>query len=295
MRSLLYTNPNGLTLLLGGSDYPILKLEGIDTPDWDTLETKAPYQDGATDIGGTFQTRDITIEGALASVPQNMAGIAAARRLITLALNPKDGAGTLDYTNDLGTWRITAKPISSPAFSSKDATDPYQRFQIVFHASDPCWTDVSDTVETLTAEGTGLAIPAAGVGIPVDGLAVETVSTIKGKSIIVTNSGDVPCPVLIRFYGETTNPKIINATTGEYIRIVKTIALGDYVEINTAFGVKTVMISESGSITNASMYLDLLSTFFQLAVGNNQLTFTDEGAAPGSSAIITYRNRYIGV
>jgi len=293
MRSLVYTNPNGLTITFGAPPYVITSLDGIGTPDWDALETKAPYQDGATDIGGTFQTRDITVEGALA--PQTMSGIAAARRLMVQVLNPKNGAGTLDYINELGAWRITAKPVSSPTFSSKDATDPYQRFQIVFHASTPYWMDVSDTVKTLTEAGTGFAIPAAGIGIPANGLAIETVATINGKSIIVNNSGDVPCPVLIRFYGETTNPKISNVTTGEYIRIVKTIALGDYVEVNTAFGANTVVISESGSITNASMYLDLLSTFLKLAVGNNQLTFTDEGAAAGSSATITYRNRYIGV
>ena len=295
MRSLVYTNPNGSTITLGAPPYVITSLEGIGTPDWDALETKAPYQDGATDIGGTFQTRDITIEGALASVPQNMAGIATARRLMVQALNPKDGAGTLDYTNDLGTWRISAKPISSPTFSSKDATDPYQRFQIVFHASDPCWTDVSYTVRTLTEAGAGLAIPAAGLGIPVDGIAVELVATINGKSIVINNVGDVPCPVLIRFYGEAVNPKVLNATTDEYIRIAKTIALGDYVEVNTAFGAKTVVISESGVISNCSAYLDLQSTFFQLAVGNNQLRFSDDGVAAGSSATITYRNRYIGV
>lgn len=295
MRKLTYTNPNGLTLELGGAGYPITKLEGIDTADWNGIQVKAPMQDGATIIGGMFQTRDITVEGALASVPQDMAGIYAARRLMILALNPKDGAGTLDLTTNSGTWRITANPISSPAFASKDASDPYQRFQVVFHCPDPHWTDLTDTVRTLTQGGGGFAIPEAGLSIPADGFVVETVNTINGQSIIVTNNGDVPCPVLIRFYGKTINPKILNSTTGEYIRIVKTIALGDYVEVNTAFGSKTIMISESGSITNASMYLDLLSTFFQLAVGNNQITFTDEGTDPGSSATITYRNRYIGV
>ncbi len=293
MRSLVYTNPNGLTITLGAPPYVITSLDGIGTPDWDTLETKAPYQDGATDIGGTFQTRDITIEGAL--TPQSMTEIAATRRLMVQALNPKDGAGTLDYINELGTWRISAKPVSSPAFASKDATDPYQRFQIVFHASDPCWTDVSYTVRTLTEAGAGLAIPQAGIGIPVDGIAVELVATINGKSIIIDNGGDVPCPVLIRFYGEAMNPKVLNATTGEYIRIAKTIALGDYVEVNTAFGAKTVVTSESGVISNGSAYLDLQSTLFQLVVGNNQLKFSDDGVAAGSSATITYRNRYIGV
>ncbi len=295
MRSLTYTNPNGIIITLGAAPYVITKLEGIDAPEWDDLETKAPMQDGATDIGGSFQTRDITVEGALASVPQDMAGIYAARRLMILALNPKDGAGTLDLTTNSGTWRITAKPISSPAFASKDASDPYQRFQVVFHCPDPHWTDVSEMTSTLSEPGAGFAIPAAGLAIPIGGFVVETVNTINGKSIIVINAGDVPCPVLVRFYGQTTNPKILNATTGEYIRIVKTIALGDFVEVNTAFGGKTVEISESGSVTNASMYLDLLSTFFQLAVGNNQITFSDEGAAAGSSATITYRNRYIGV
>ena len=295
MRKLVYTNPNGLTLELGGADYPITKLDGIDSPEWDDIEVKAPLQDGATDLGGSFQTRDITVEGAFAKVPQDMAGIYAARRVLTLALNPKDGPGTLDLTTDTGTWRIAALPTGSPAFAPKEALDPYQRFQIVFHCPDPHWTDATDTTETLTEGGGGLAIPAAGIGIPVAGLAVETVGTINGKSIIVVNDGDVPCPLCVKFYGETVNPKILNVTTGEYIRIVKTIALGDYVEVCTGFGDKTVEISESGSVTNASMYLDLLSTFFQLAVGNNQLTFTDEGAAAGSSAVITYRNRYIGV
>jgi len=295
MRSYLYTNPNGLTITLGPAPYFVEKTEGIETPEWENLETKAPLQDGTTDIGGNFAPRDITIEGALSAVPNDIVGITTSRRLMIQALNPKDGVGTLDYTNDAGVWRINAKPVGSPVFAPREAGEPYQRFMVTFRAADPHWMDVTATSETLTGEGSGLAIPAAGIGIPVGGLAVETIATINGKSIIVENAGDVECPILIRFYGETINPKITNVTTGEYIRIVKTIAVGDYVEVNTAFGSKTVIISESGSITNATMYLDLLSTFFQLAPGNNEIKFTDEGAAVGSSAVITYRNRYIGV
>jgi hypothetical protein len=295
MRTLRYTNPNGLTLELGGAAYPITKLEGIDSLEWDGIESRAPLQDGSSDLGGSFQTRDITVEGAMATLAQNMAGIYAARRTLTLALNPKDGPGTLDLTTDTGTWRITARPVTSPAFAPKEANDPYQRFQIVFHCADPHWVDVDITTETLSETGTGFAIPEEGFAILNEGFAVETVSTINGQSIILENSGDVECPILIRFYGEVTNPKILNKTTGEYIRIVKAIALGDYIEVNTAFGAKTVEISESGTVTNASMYLDLLSTFFQLAVGNNEIEFTDESSATGSSAVLTYRNRYIGV
>ena len=224
MRSYLYTNPNGLTITLGPAPYFVEKTEGIETPEWENLETKAPLQDGTTDIGGNFAPRDITIEGALSAVPNDIVGITTSRRLMIQALNPKDGVGTLDYTNDAGVWRINAKPVGSPVFAPKEAGDPYQRFQITFRAADPHWMDIAETTETLTEDGEGLAIPEEGIGIPVDGIAVEVAATINGKSVIVENLGDVACPLCIRFYGETTNPKILNVTTGEYIRIVKTIA-----------------------------------------------------------------------
>lgn len=113
------------------------------------------------------------------------------------------------------------------------------------------------------------------------------------KNII--NEGDVETPVEIEFHGPAVNPKIINHSTGEFIRIKKEITSDEVLYINTAFGKKRVEIIRNGTREDAFDYIDLDSRFFSLRPGDNVIEYQSENGLAPQSVQIYYYNRYLGV
>lgn len=113
------------------------------------------------------------------------------------------------------------------------------------------------------------------------------------KNII--NEGDVETPIEIEFHGPAVNPKIINHSTGEFIRIKKEITSDEVLYINTAFGKKRVEIIRNGTREDAFDYIDLDSRFFSLRPGDNVIEYQSENGLAPQSVQIYYYNRYLGV
>ncbi|WP_429995361.1 phage distal tail protein [Metabacillus fastidiosus] len=108
------------------------------------------------------------------------------------------------------------------------------------------------------------------------------------------NKGDVPTPIKVTFCGESINPKITNLTTGEFIKVNRSILLNYSLVINTEFGNKEVkIVAPDGVEQNAFSYIDLESSFFMLNVGENRFSFITDGGQP--EVYIEYRNKYLGV
>jgi len=138
-RKIVFTNTNSDTFTADGTEFLILSIDGLGTPDTNIQQQKAPYQDGTTFIDALFDNRTITLEVAIIA-PNDFATIATKRREVVNRLNPKLGIGTLVYTDESGQeWKINAIPVTSPAFPNKDYRDPFQRFQISFLCNDPHW------------------------------------------------------------------------------------------------------------------------------------------------------------
>ena len=113
-------------------------------------------------------------------------------------------------------------------------------------------------------------------------------------SVNANVTGHIGCPVLITFYGPSTNPRIINETTGEYFSINKTLISGESFTINTAFGQKTVDLFTGGIHTNGMAYMNLDSRFIQLAPGFNKVYLEDTPGTASQTATMTWTERYIG-
>lgn len=110
----------------------------------------------------------------------------------------------------------------------------------------------------------------------------------------IFNDGNVETPIEVIFKGPAVNPSIINHTTGEFIKVNRTLTSDDTLIITTVFGNKKVEIERNGTRINAFNYIDLDSTFFSLQVGDNLMEYTTENLEP-QSVEIRYRNRYLGV
>jgi hypothetical protein len=98
----------------------------------------------------------------------------------------------------------------------------------------------------------------------------------------------------VSFNGPSTNPRIVNADTLEYIRLNTTLATGDTFTVDTTFGNKTVTLNQGGIVKNGIAFLDIGSTFFQLEPGSNVVYFEDDAVASTATATMTWTERYVG-
>jgi hypothetical protein len=284
MRKLVYTNPLGVSVTLFDDKYLITTLDGIDLPTVDLQEQKAPYQDGTTYLDALLEPRTIVVTGAIVNI-QQLGSIFTNRAIILSALNPKNGPGVLTYTNDNSTYTTTCI-IAQAQFPNKLATDPFQVFQIQIYCNDPYWYAGTGSSASMVIVTGGLTFP---ITFPI------TFGNYIGQSSTpAINAGDSVTPIIITVTGPSTNPRLTNQTTGEYIALNIVLNAGDILSINTKFGSKAIVyMPGSGGAQNAMSSLVQGSTFLNLAIGNNVLLFSDD-IQGYSTCVVTWNNRYSG-
>jgi hypothetical protein len=285
VRKLVYTNPLGVSVTLYQTPYLITKLEGLALPGIQSQEQKAPYQDGTTYLDALFDPRTVVVSGSI-SHPQALGQIFTDRATIISALNPKNGPGTLTYTNDNATY-TTACHVIVATFPDKPANEPFQRFQIQFHCNDPYWYGNS-------AQSISMVLVTGGFTFPFT--FPKTFGSYVGSvSTPAVNAGDSVTPVLISVYGPCAVPVITNQTTGQLIKCNITLQSGDVLIINTKFGSKSVtLITSAGVKSNQMATLDPTSTFWQLAIGSNNILYSDNVNSGAESCVVSWNNRYSG-
>lgn len=112
------------------------------------------------------------------------------------------------------------------------------------------------------------------------------------------NSGDVPTGAIFRIFAhaDVVNPVVYNALSNEYFRVNVTLAHGDTLMINTSIGAKNVTITKmSGETASALFYKADGSTWLQLAVGDNYISYAADSGADSMAVSIEYNNLFIGV
>lgn len=115
--------------------------------------------------------------------------------------------------------------------------------------------------------------------------------------ITVDNIGDVSCgcEIVFRALGTVTNPELLNMDTGEYIRLLSTMSIGDELRVYTHFAGKRVVSVDGSTVTNAFSLLDTGSAFFQLAAGINTLRYDASVNMELLEVSIYYRPQFLGV
>mgnify|MGYP002411558008 CR=1 FL=1 len=108
------------------------------------------------------------------------------------------------------------------------------------------------------------------------------------QQTIIQNNGDVETAV---------NPKVINNNTGEFIQVNREVGADEKLIITTEFGNKRVTLKNTvtGEETNAFGWIDLDSTFFNLDVGDNLMSYSADSGQETAKVWIKWRNRYSGV
>ena len=159
--------------------------------------------------------------------------------------------------------------------------------------SNPFWQDIAESKTDISTETGNFEFPLELVEEGIE-LSIRTISYITN----IYNQGDVDTPIKVKLKatGTVINPIIENLDTGEFIRVKRTLAEGDTLEINTAFGNKRVeIIKPDGSRENVFHYIDYKSTFFQLVGGDNTIKYDAEVGENNLDVSIYYTPNYLGV
>lgn len=266
--------------------YKLIQIEGTGGLSSDVQMEKAPFQDGSSYIDTLLEPRSVSLEVGIYG--NDATDLSAKRSEVSRVFNPKLGVGILRYEYDGGTKELNATVETAPVFltGGDNSTSKFQRVLINLIAPLPFWLDIETTSEPMTAY----------LGLFQFPLTFPTQMGEQGDKQTFTNHGDVPTPVIIEFNGPATNPKVSNNTTGQYVRVNRTLATGEKLVIETTFGNKRVeIVSANGTTTNVFNWIDLNSTFFQLEVGENEIEYTADDGGDGAIVAVTWRNRYIGI
>lgn len=282
MEKFIYTNPRGqsITIQYGGS-YILESYDGLAAAEVVPISSRGYKQNGYSLAHTSLGTRIINIYFYVQA--NTMEDFYEKRRYLSAVFNPLLGEGTLAYTNNYITKSISVLPTVLPTPVEKYGT--LQLLNLELTAHDPFWYDISENKLIMTGFTGGLTYPLESVDYQFADIAAVTT---------IDNVGDWATPVRFEFVGAMTNPQITNTTTGEFIKVIKTLTEGEQLIIDTAYGNKTVTyISNTGASSSAYHLITNDSSFFQLQMGGNRLAFVADTGTP--EIFINWRNRYVGV
>lgn len=114
----------------------------------------------------------------------------------------------------------------------------------------------------------------------------------------INNGGDVEtgCIMTIEITSAVADLTIYNSTLQEFFGFNRSFFAGDTITINTISGQMSVTRTSGGQTTNLINNVKADSTWFKLAVGDNDFTYTVSAGSPsGVRIIFAVANKYGGV
>ena len=187
---------------------------------------------------------------------------------------------------------LGTKIDDAPIFKRKPI---FEQFTVSLSCLNPFWREETETREDIATWIGGFEFP-----VP-DGLELYDGWEIgyRQPSLIVNvyNSGDVKSGIRIEFraIGAVTNPVLLNVDTREFIKLNISLVAGDVLTVSTGYGEKAVKLNRGGTITDAFRYLDVDSSYLQIAVGDNLFRYSADANAENLEVSIYHNNLYLGV
>lgn len=286
MQKITFINANGQQITFSSTPpFICSNIEELGGIKVNRQEQQSPYQNGSTYIDANLEPKDFpfrfTIKG------NNYSEVSERRKILSSLFNPLLGEGVLIYENGYTTKQLVVTCDGGPSFPSGDARRfNYQEGIQEFRAHNPLWQDATETKRSLFAYREGFTFP----------FSYPKSFGVEGQSAVINNEGDALTPVEIEFYGPSINPVIKNNTTGEFIKIYKTLKADEKVVIDTGFNRKKVEIHKGETVTNAYGFVDWFeSDFIQLKPGANEMSYSADSGTEKAVLNIAYRNQFLGV
>lgn len=259
-------------------------IAGIDNT---IYKTNSMGQHGDTYIGQRYEPREITIAGSINSTDKDR--VLELRRRAEKILNAELDA-KLIYTYKDFVRVIDCKVDGRPQFKTSKV---FMQYSIPITCCNPFWREETEAKKDIAAWVSNWEFD---FEIPEEGIELG----YREPSVIVNvyNEGDVKSGMRVEFraVGTVVNPILLNVNTQEYIRLLNTtMVAGDVITINTEYGSKGAVLKRDGEEVDYFRYIDVDSTFMQLAIGDNVFRYDAEEGVSALEATIYHNNKYLGV
>lgn len=277
MNHILLTSAAGQTLTIGR--YPPILLTSMEGAEGYqasiNAETNA-QMDGSSYVGSRVQARNILIN--LLIVQDTEANRHRLQRLL-----PPHEEGTLTCVGE--TSRQIRYRVESLTFPHTTARRKTAALSLL--CPNPFFQDTEEFSSNIAGKRALLTLPFC---IPPGGTVFSRRLFDPEEPLL--NPGDKEAGLIIEFVanGPVRNPRIDNLTTGQYLRVVTSLAQGDRLVINTCAGSKRIELNGE----NINHRIDRGSDFFSLLPGENLLRYSSEEGYEDLDVFLRWRAEYWG-
>lgn len=271
-----YVNADGGEIVFEyGRGYLINKPNGIDTVACKLNEAQGIDQTGTTVQSVNVQSRPVTVSGILVGEFQ------AENKDALLSVVRPDLDGRF-YADD---YYLDVRPTATPTIEARPV---FAAFQFSLTAPYPYWQKDSSAKATLSGVSYGFKFPWN------QSRKYRFGTVVTAQFINVKNGGQVPVPYTLTFsaLNEVKNPQILDAASGKFIRLNKSLAAGERVVIEITHDRTYVTSSVDGECRGA---LELTSSLYRLAVGDNVLKPTADEGMDNLQVSIDFAEEIVGI
>ncbi len=287
---------NGQTLdITGGDPFAVVEEDGLAMQAVRRLTERSAQQHGETDRGFLLDPRLVNL--VVEIFPADFDGFWQARAQLMSYLAPYNSpALELELSNG-ALRRLDCHFIGDIAAGSKDRHFIAQKVGLTLRAPDPSWYDPTAAAVTFALGGGG----GSGFVVPTPVPTEIGASTIS-QTTAVNYTGSWHTNPIIRITGPITNPVLTNLSTDEKLDFTgTTIAAGDYYDVDTRYGRKSVVDSNGDNQISKLTTASDLGTFHIAAAsaevpgGVNSLQLAGSSVTTATKVEVTYFNRYLGI
>lgn len=270
MFTLKIENTNGEIFELSHNtqNYAVVGVQGLTRPQTAINTAVGGGLDGAFFNSARVEMRNIVIDIILN-------GDIEANRQQLYRIFPQKTQCTVYFKNQNRNVKISGyvETLGGDLFSKRE------QMQISILCPRPFWEDMNVIYTELSKILSAFEFPFAIAETP----GVPMSEIVDFPVCVVDNGGDIPCGCIITINivnDGSVNPvdglKIYNLTTQEFFGFTtnRTFGAGDQITINTLSGQMSCTLNRAGTTENLLNYIASGSTWFKLAVGENQFTFT---------------------
>lgn len=282
--SIVFTS-NGKEMVFGKrSAYKIRSVQGLETSDITLTATENAGIDGATVTNRRLGPRHIDIIGGIPSGDRE-----AYRETLVRFFNPSnEGTAIIEYC---GRKRKVEYLIENVDFGTLDSVYKIPEFTVSLYCENPMLLSTSSYGGNIAAFIPQFALPFKCTVEKKQIMGYQKIS----QSILITNDGDKAVGaefVITATRGDVSNPTIQNETTGQYIKVVRTLSMGDILRISTIPRQKEILINGSNAITDMDRMSDLS---LSIMPGDNVLEYDAENGMTNMDVRLYYTPEYLGV
>lgn len=269
---------NKIVKMNENTEIKIMTIEGLEASQY-TINKVSGNQDGSFVTSRRIEPREIIITG---DIEKNKNEDLNRKKLISF-FNPKfDGILKVTRNNDK---KKISYVVSSFQFKNKNMND-YQNFELIIECVNPYFESIDNFGKNIASITKQFAFP--------------LVITQKGKimgyktfnnNVSLLNDGDLDTGVEIKIKAlkSVNNPMI--TLNDKFIRINVNMVSNDILVINTNQRHKSITLNGNNIIQK----IDRQSTFFNLEVGDNKMTYSSTEGYENMEVNVYFYKKYLGM